>query len=141
MNNETKKWGGVIGEIIGIIVAFVLLIYVGPLFPFITQEYSLWLPIALGTTVITSLFNIIKRLFTMPTSFAFEALSVIPGMYSTAKLIEIFPLDFGLIGFSFMNTVVLYGLYFVMIVLGFSFIISGVKFVTFSKGEKSTAMS
>ena len=128
MNKEAK----IFGELVGLGISLVLLLYIGPILPFLTEDYSLWLPFAIAATVVSFLLNIVKHLIRKPFSFGFEALSLVPSFLSTFLLLQIFPLDFSRIGVPVLTEVARIALYFALFAMIIAFVVNCVKLITFS---------
>jgi len=132
MSKEVK----IFGELVGLGISLVLLVYIGPILPFLTEDYALWLPFAIAATVVSFLLNMVKHLIRKPFSFGFEALALVPSFFSTYLLLQIFPLDFSRIGIPVLTEVARIALYFALFAMVIAFIVNCVKLVS-SSPEKS----
>ena len=128
MNKEAK----IFGELLGLGISLILLMYVGPILPFLTEDYALWLSFAIAATVVSFLLNIVKHLIKKPFFFGLEALSLVPSFFSTYLLLQIFPLDFSRIGIPVLTEVARIALYFALFAMVIAFIVHCVKLITFS---------
>jgi hypothetical protein len=89
----------IFGEIIGYAISLIFIFYVFPRLSFITDKYGQWQMIGFWATTIATFFNILKR--ASDTNFfqrIFEIANLLAIIYSTYKLIVIFPVDFSIIG-------------------------------------------
>lgn len=119
----------IFGEVLGVVISLVVAIYLMPRLSFVTDSYSIWLPISIVTTLIDGTISVIKHLFTKPTKYLFELLAILPAMYSIYKLIEIFPFDFSLVGYPAVNAFVRIALQLVLVALSFAILANLVKFL------------
>ena len=100
IEKKVGNWGKgpgakVAGEIIAYIISLVTLFYLIPLLPFITEDYSFWLPIAFWATTLSQLAKILKHLSSnQPAKKLFEVLNLLPAIYSTYIFMQIYPLSF-----------------------------------------------
>jgi membrane-bound metal-dependent hydrolase YbcI (DUF457 family) len=101
------RGASVLGEIIGLIISILLLLYIFPRLSFVTEDYVLWLPIALWTTVAGDTFKIFKHLTGIKAlKKFFEVISLLIAAYAIYKFIEIYPIDLAVVGYSNVDPVV-----------------------------------
>ena len=122
----------VIGEVVGVVIGGLILYYVLPILPFVTDKYGLWLPIGFNAMVWAAIFKSISymlrfRLVVRTARIAEHGIS----MYSTNMLMRIFPFDFGRVGAESLNTILDWGLLIVIYILGIAIIVELVKLITF----------
>ena len=101
VTKSDKRSAKVFGELIGLVIGLVLIIYVAPRFSFITDEYSLWMRIGVYATVISAAFKILKHITTTkPLKHIFEIANLLVSTYSTYALVSIYPFDFARVGYA-----------------------------------------
>lgn len=127
----------IFGEVLGIIISLLVAIYLMPKLPFVTDDYPLWLPISIATTLIDGLISIIKHFFAKPNKYLFELVAIFPAMYSIYKLVEIFPFDFALIGLEQVNGYIKLAFQLVLVALVFGIIGNLVKFLKFDQVKEN----
>lgn len=116
MNTCDSSWS-VVGEILGMIVGTVVLVWVIPMFGFVLPTYLFWLPIGVATTVIGGGLKIIAKLVDGRIGTACELMATGFGLYSTYVLYRISPFDFGLVGWDMMQQLFPISLIMVMMVM------------------------
>jgi len=125
---------GILSEILGLIIFIVIAYVIVPRFSFITQEYGLWLPIGLWTTVISTSFNILKRSTKSQNLKSLYTIgNIIPSMYSTYQLIKIYPFDFTGVGFPVMDTILPFALTVAIFGMGVALVINFFKVFSVQK--------
>lgn len=96
LGNWGKGTGAkVVGEIVAYLFSLAIIFYLLPKLSFITEDYSIWLPIAFWATTLSQLAKILKHL--SPTNASkklFEMLNLLPAIYSTYMFMQIYPLSF-----------------------------------------------
>lgn len=129
MKQKNGIGASVFGELLGLVISLVVVLYIFPKLPFVTGSYSLWLPIAIWTTVISGFFDIGK--FCVPKRFfdGLKAIALLPDAYSTYMMARIFPFDFSLVGFAWLNSFIQPFLYFAAGAVVIAFIVHLVKFL------------
>ena len=131
-----KKSSSIFGELLGLAISLAVVIYLIPQLPFITKNYSLWLPVAIYTTIISSVFDVAKYIAHKKLYFIFKALALLPDIFSTVKLIQIFPLDFSLVHLAWLNSAFHTLLYLCIFGTSIAFIVNIVKSCTYSEEAK-----
>ena len=110
----------IFGELVGYGILLVLLFVIFPRLPFVTSDFSLWLPIAFWTATLGTLFKIFKHSTSINAAARlFEIGDITTSLYSTYWLIQIFPLDFSKFGYVQANyyfRVLLYIVLFAMMI-------------------------
>lgn len=91
----------IFGELIGYAIFLLFLFVIFPILPFVTDDYSLWLPIAFWATTIGTFLKILKHATKSNTlARLFEIGNLLASLYSTYWLLVIFPVDFAEVGYG-----------------------------------------
>lgn len=124
------KAGKVVGEVIGYGIAVVVMYLVFPRLAFVTETYSLWLPIGLWTTGLSTVFKILKHLVGVRAlKKMFEVMNLGASLYSTYWLREIFPVDFSVVGYGNLNGLMQFALGFAMLAVVIGMVANAVQIV------------
>lgn len=116
------------GMVLGMVINISLQLYLIPYLPFVTTDYWQYLPVGITTAILTSfleflshttILNSMKLVFKL----ARHAISIF-GLY---YLIRIFPFDFNLINYPFLNTLILFAFIIAFLALILAFIIDFIK--------------
>ena len=116
-----KEPGKVFGEVVGYIIAIVFLYILIPKLRFVTSDYQTYLPIAFWATTVGTFLKVMKH--SVP-SFSqksfFEMGDNLASLYSTIRLVGIFPINFALVGHYEFNLYLRYALYLAAALLSLS---------------------
>lgn len=123
---NSKKSFSVFSELLGLVISLLVVIYLLPLFSFVTKEYAEWLPIAITTTIISTLFDVVRHLVKKPFNYLFKILSLIPSIYSIFMLAQIFPFNFAM---KDLNTIVQFALYISVVAMTLGLVVHCIQFI------------
>lgn len=130
MSQKTKNGIAVFGELLGLAISLIINIYLLPNLPFITDSYTLWLPVGIATSVISSVFDIAKYCMHKRYYPILKALATIPDVISVYVLVKIFPFDFSMLGYGELNGIIRFALGISIVGMMIAVIVNTVKFAT-----------
>lgn len=107
----------IVGGTVEAVISLVVMVYLVPLLPFVTNEYSQWLPIGINATVISAVIRMSR----------FKVFALLPAMYSTYYLAQIFPFNFGSVAGISLNPLIQLSLYISIFGMGIAFIVQVIK--------------
>lgn len=128
MTKTTDNISAVFGELLGLAISVLANLYLLPILPFVTKEFSVWLPIGITVAVISTIFDIARIVGNKKYYHGLRSLSLAAETYSVFKLLQIFPFDFSLTGFGSLNSLVRFALGVSVFGMGAALIIHIVKF-------------
>lgn len=127
--NNNHKTAKIFGELLGFAIGVAVLLFLMPRFSFVTESYALWLPIAIGATLISTGAKVFKVLAGQKAiKHLFEVGHLLPSIYSTYWLATIFPFDFTVIGYPFLETTLTFALLFALLVMGIATVVNVIQF-------------
>ena len=101
----------VFGELLGVLIAVVIMTVFLPRMAFVTKDYYIWLPIGIAASALSAFIKILGWLLGKPLIRRLAEIAALGvSFYSTYYLRRIFPFDFSVYGWEGMNQMIYFAL-------------------------------